>query len=133
MQLISDMARSAGITPAQAESAAGTLLAAVEMSTPREMYAAIERVVPGARELALKTAPPLGGRTGEMRAYVAELKSDAGGARVAAQLTLQGLTPAQVSSVVETLVRFLQDRQGIKPVERLMTELPGLKRLLAGA
>jgi hypothetical protein len=101
------------------------------MSTPRDMYAAIERVVPGARSLSLKTAPPLGGRTGEMRAYVAELKSEAGGARVSAQLALQGLTPAQVRSVVETLVRHLQDTQGIKPVEALLSELPGLSRLLS--
>lgn len=94
------------------------------------MFAAIERAVPRSLELVQKSAPPLGGRTGEMRAYVAELKSDAGAQRLAAQLSLQGLSAGQIRTTVETLLRYLQDLQGIQPVEAILRELPGLRRLL---
>ncbi len=130
MDLVPDIARATGLSADQAERVAGTLLSAVEMSVPRELYAMIQKAIPKAMELTMKSAPPLGGRTGEMRAYVAELKSEAGAARLSAQLSLQGLTPEQVKSAVEALIRHLQDTQGIQAAERLLKALPGLARIL---
>ena len=130
MNLVADIARAAGLDTEGAERAAGTVIAAIQMSAPRPMFAAIERAVPRSLELVQKSAPPLGGRTGEMRAYVAELKSDAGAQRLAAQLSLQGLSAGQIRTTVETLLRYLQDLQGIQPVEAILRELPGLRRLL---
>jgi hypothetical protein len=98
---------------------------------PPELYAMIQKVVPRSLELTMKGAPPLGGRTGEMRAYVAELKSVAGAERLTAQLALQGLSRTQVKAVVEALIRHLQDTQGIQAAETLLQSLPGLSRLLA--
>ena len=131
MDLVPDMARAAGLSTEQAERVAGTLLSAIQMSASRELYATVEQAVPKAAELTLKSAPPLGGRTGEMRAYVTELKTTAGGARLAGQLELQGLSKTQIKSAVEALLRHLQDTLGIKTAENLLAALPGLNQLLA--
>ena len=130
MNLIADLVQATGLKAEQAERAVGTVIAAIQTSTPRELFAKIERAVPKASELVQKSAPPLGGRTGEMRAYVAALKTAAGADRLAAQLDLQGLSPEQIRRTVETLLRHLQDLQGIEPAEALLRELPGLQRLL---
>ena len=130
MQLIPDLARATGLTTEQAECVAGTIISALHVSTTPEMYALIERAIPKAGELMTKSAAPLGGRTGEMRAFVTELKSEAGAARLAGQLGLEGLTPAQIKSAVETLVRHLRDTQGIQQVEALLRQLPGFSRMI---
>ena len=129
MTFVPDLARATGLQADVAERVAGTLLSAVQMSAPREMYAALEKAIPGAEKLMLKGAPPLGGRTGEMRAYVSELRSEAGAARLSGQLSLEGLTPQQVKAAVEVLLRHLQDARGVKAVEELLRAVPGLQRL----
>ncbi len=131
MTFVPDLARATGLSSEKAERVAGTLLSAVQMSAPSAMYAALEKAIPGADGLMLKSAPPLGGRTGEMRAYVNELRSEAGAARLSAQLSLEGLTPQQIKASVEVLLRHLQDARGVQAVEELLRTVPGLQRLLA--
>ena len=131
-RLTADLAASLGIPAATAERVAGTILGAIQVSASRERWTGLAQAFPGAQQFILKSAPPLGGRTGEMRAFVTELRTEAGAARLAAQLALLGLTPAQVSQAAETFVRVIQDAQGVAAAEQLLAELGGLKHLQQG-
>ena len=130
-ELLAALASSTGLTSEQCESATGTLLAALQLSLPAAQYAEVERAIPGAGRLTGRSVSPLSGRTGEVAAVMAQLRTPEGAERMAEYLTRRGFTVDQVRHATDAFVNHLQGALGNQQVERMLADLPGLKRLMA--
>jgi hypothetical protein len=128
-RLVTDVGQALGVTPHVAERVAGTLLGAIAFSSPPDLAAQLKKAIPDHDRLIDRSAPPLGGRTGEMRAMVLDLKTDAGAAGLKAQLTVLGLSSGDTVRALDIFTRFLQDSIGIQTVEQMLDALPGLRGL----
>lgn len=130
MSVVEVIAKATGLDPAKAEAAAGGLLAAIRMSARPEAFAPIEKAIPNAKELILKSGPGMsGGRTGEMIALVSELKSAAGVAKLTAQLGRAGITPDQVAGAAKALLGFVRQQEGDAALQPLLDASPALQDL----
>jgi len=127
--LLAELAKSAGLTPEQAEVTLGTLLGAMQLSLPSAAFAPIEQAIPDTRRLVAKGVAPLGGRTGEIAAVAGQVRTAEGAERLAEQLRRSGLSAEQVRAAAQWLVGQLRTGLGPGPADTLLTTLPGLQRL----
>jgi len=131
MTVIDAIAAATGLDHAKSEAAAGAILGAIRLSAPAEAFAPLERALPNARDLILRSGTVMtGGRTGEMTAMITELKSSAGVVKLTGQLGRAGITPEQVAQAARALVRFVRQQEGEDAVRPMLDALPGFRELV---
>ncbi|HEV8125298.1 MAG TPA: DUF2780 domain-containing protein [Gemmatimonadales bacterium] len=130
MTVVDAISAATGLDHDKAESAAGAILGAIRMSATPEHFAPIDKAIPDVRGLILRAGPSMsGGRTGEILALVSELKSDAGVAKLSAQLGRAGISPEQVAHTAKALIDFVKQQEGEASVTPLLEALPGFRDL----
>jgi len=78
MTAVDAICAATGLDHDKAESAAGVILGAIQMSSTAAAFAPIERAIPDVQRLILGAGPGMsGGRTGEMVALISELRTPA--------------------------------------------------------
>ena len=130
MNVIDSVVQSTGLDLAKVESVVGGILAALTMSVKRDVFVPVQQAIPEADQLISKAAPaPAGGRTGEIFALVAELRSPAGAAKLLGQLARSGLTAPEVAKAGAGFIAFLRQAKGDAAADALLAAAPGLKEL----
>lgn len=111
-ELVGQLAKELGSTPAQAEGAAGSLFGLAKSRLKPEEFSQVSKAVPGMDGL-LKAAPPMGG--GNPLSNVAGtsgLAGMAGLASAASAFSKLGLKPELVSKAVPVLTQFVTKSGG---------------------
>ena len=130
MNVIESVAASAGLDTAKTEAAVGAILAALTMSVKRDVFVAVQQAIPDADQLIGRASPaPAGGRTGEIFALVAELRTSGGATKLKAQLARAGLTPEEIARATTGFLAFLRQTQGDAAADALLAAAPGLKEM----
>lgn len=120
-QLIENVAKQAGLEPATAEKAIGTVFALLqEQSTASDIDDLIGEI-PGAAELAARNQSSQGGFLAKM-----------GGASVAAFTRLSGigLNIGQIELVGRAVLDHAEEKLGPEKTARVIASVPGLDKLL---
>jgi hypothetical protein len=111
-ELVGQVAKVVGITPAQAQSAAGTLFGAAKTKLSAEDFAKVAGSVPNMDGLLKAAAPPASGG----KSALDQLAGKAGGVStalaVAGTLSKLGLKPDQIAKLTPALVKFVQSKGG---------------------
>lgn len=129
MTLVDTLAAAAGLEPAQAGRALGSLVAALKLSAPPALMAPIEAAVPELGPLAAQSLPALGGRTGELVSIVAELASERGARQLERQLAGAGVEGDRRRALVAGLLAELRERAGAPALDALLAAVPALSHL----
>lgn len=130
MTVVDAICEATGLDHDKAESAAGAILAAIQMSSTAQVFASIERAIPEVQRLILRAGPGLsGGRTGEMVALVSELRTPAGVAKLTKQLGRAGITPEQTGRTARALIDFIRTESGDEAVKPLLDAMPSFRDL----
>jgi hypothetical protein len=111
-ELVGQLAKELGSTPAQAEGAAGSLFGLAKSRLKPEDFSQVAKAVPGMDGL-LKAAPPMGG--GNPLSNVAGtsgLAGMAGLASAASAFSKLGLNPELVSKAIPVLTQFVTKSGG---------------------
>lgn len=129
MSLVAQAAAASGLTPAAAEQALGSIVAALKLSAPPSLLQPIEAAVPELAPLAARSLPAFGGRTGEIFSAIADLTSEKGARQLEKQLEGAGVSTTARAAVVTSLLAQLRARAGDAPVDALLAAAPMLSRL----
>ena len=120
-ELVGQLSKELGSTPAQAEGAAGSLFGLAKSRLKPEEFSKVAAAVPGMDGL-LKAAPPLGGGNPlSNMAGTSGVAGMAGLASIASSFSKLGLKPELVSKAVPILTQFVTKSGG-----------SGVANLLAG-
>ena len=119
-ELVGQLAKELGSTPAQAEGAAGSLFGLAKSRLSAGDFSKVEAAVPGMNSL-LKAAPPLGG-SNPLSAVTGTTGSIGGLATVASAFSKLGLKPELVSKAIPVITQYVTKSGG-----------PGVASLLEGA
>jgi len=131
MTVVDAISAATGLDHDKAESVAGAILGAIRMSCTPQAFEPILKAIPDAQGLILRAGPSMsGGRTGEILALVSELKSEAGVAKLTAQLGRSGVSPEQVGHTAKALIDFVRKQEGEAAVKPLLDALPGFRDLV---
>jgi hypothetical protein len=111
-ELVGQLAKELGSTPAQAEGAAGSLFGLAKSRLKPEEFSQVAKAVPGMDGL-LGAAPPLGGGNPLSNiAGTSGVAGMAGLASVASSFSKLGLKPELVSKAVPVLTQFVTKSGG---------------------
>jgi hypothetical protein len=111
-ELVGQLAKELGSTPAQAEGAAGSLFGIAKSRLKPEEFAQVSKAVPGMNGL-LKAAPPMGGDNPLSQvAGTSGLAGMAGLASAASAFSKLGLKPELVSKAIPVLTQFVTKSGG---------------------
>jgi hypothetical protein len=130
MTVVDAISAATGLDHDKAESAAGAILGAIQMSSTAAAFAPIERAIPDVQRLILGAGPGMsGGRTGEMVALISELRTPVGVAKLTKQLGRAGISPEQVGHTAKALIDFVRKQEGDDSVTPLLDAMPGFRDL----
>jgi hypothetical protein len=126
-QVIDAIAAKAGIEPAAAERAAGTILSVIQQEVDPQVAASLFEKLPGASELAAANAvnASSGGYLSSIATSV--LGNEAGVlAAGLTQLEASGLTLAQIENVATNILAYVKTNAGGDIGRKVAEALPGL-------
>jgi hypothetical protein len=110
-ELVSELAKTLGSTPAQAEGAAGTLFGMAKSRLSPGDFSKVAAAVPGMDAL-LKAAPAMGGGTDKLSQITGTAGAVGGLAGAASAFSKLGLKPDMVSKAVPVLTQFVTKSGG---------------------
>lgn len=125
--VVDAVAQKAGLSPATAEKAAGTILSVIQQEVDPATAAKIFQAIPGASDLAAanRVTPSGGGILGTIASSVLGAK---GGILAAgfSQLEASGLTMTQIEAASSALVAWVRQNGGAGLAKEIGNAIPGL-------
>jgi hypothetical protein len=126
-QVIDAVAAKAGLDPAAAERAAGTILSVIQQEVDPSVAASLFAKLPGAAELAAANAvnASSGGMLGSIATSVFGNKAGVVAAGFT-QLEASGLTLQQIKDAVASILAYIRTSAGSDIAKEVANALPGL-------